>query len=237
MFLIQENIFSLSSPLFQEAFLPVPESPPFFVTFTLLLSLMGVSMIMALHPYRFILMFKAIFAKRNFSQLLKDNDSINEWLCFYLLVIVCFIEALAFYHIIQYFHIPVFEDLTYITKYYIGFAFVVAYNIIYFLTVIFCNWLFDRQNLTKAHIFNDIFHRFVAAAFIYPFLALTCYNPKINLSIFFLFIWLFLYILLGYKKLALYMKNAGLSQFFLYFCTIEISLIFVMIKLYFVLGK
>ncbi|MDR1345396.1 MAG: DUF4271 domain-containing protein [Bacteroidales bacterium] len=234
---LQEKIFSLPLPLFQEAFLPAPESSPLFITLILSLSLMSVSMIMGLHPYRLTQMLKAIFVKGRFSQLLKDNDSINEWLCFYLLVIICFIEALAFYCIINYLHMPAFENFTHEAKYYIGFSFLIAYNIIYFLSVIFVNWLFDRQHFTKAHIFNDIFHRFIASAFIYPLLAVTCYNPKINLSILILLVWALVYILLIYRKLILYIKNIGLFHFFLYFCTIEILLIFVMIKLYFVLGK
>jgi hypothetical protein len=192
---------------------------------------------MALHPQRLMLMFKSVFVKQHFSQLLRDNDTINERLYVFLIVIACTIEALAFYLIINYFHIPAFEDSTPETKFCIGLGFCAIYYIVYFLMITFVHWLFDHQELTKAHISNNILHHFVAAVYLYPFLALTCYNAKINLSILLLGIWAVFYILLIYKQLRLHINNVGLFHFFLYFCTTEILPILIIGKLYLVLGK
>jgi hypothetical protein len=237
MLLIQENLFSLTLPLSEEAFLPILKPAPFFITCVLSLTLMIATLLMTLQPQRFTLIFKFVFAKQRFSQLFRDNDAINKRLYVFLIIIACTIEALAFYLIINYFHIPAFEDSTPEMKFCIGLVFLMLYYIAYFLTITFVNWLFDYQELTKTHISNNILHHFAASACLYPFLALTCYNAKINLSVLLLAIWIVSYILLTYKQLRLYIKNIGLFHFFLYFCTTEILPVLIIGKLYLVLGK
>jgi hypothetical protein len=195
------------------------------------------TLLIALHPQRLMLMFKSVFVKQYFSQLLRDNDSINKRIYLFLIMIACAIESLAFYFIISYLHISVFEDFTPEIKFSIGLGLFTLYYIVYFLTIAFVNWLFDHQDITKMHIFNNILHHFVAPACLYPFLALTCYNHKINLSTPLLLIWALFYCALIYNQLRLYIKNIGLFRFFLYFCTTEILPVLIIGKLYFVLGK
>ena len=224
-------------PLPEEAFLPVPELTPLFITIILSLTLIVMALITTLHPQRSTLMVKSVFVKQHFLQLLRNNDDINERLYLYMIIIACTIEALAFHYIISYFQIPAFTDYTPEIKFSIGLGTFALYYITYFSAISLINWLFEHQEINKAHIFNNILHHFTASLFLFPFLSLTCYNAKINLSILMLIIWACFYILLIYKQLILYIKNIGLFYFFLYFCTTEILPVLIIGKLYFVLGK
>ena len=237
MLLIQEKLFSLTLPLPEEAFFSVPSPAPLFITIVLSLTLIVTALLMALHPQRFMLMVTSVFVKKHFSQLLRNNDSIYKRFYLFLIMIACAIEALACYFIINYFQISVFTDYIPEIKFGIVLGAFILYYIICFSAITFVNWLFDYQEVNKVHISNSIIHHFAASVFLFPFLSLTCYNAKINLSILILIIWAFFYILLIYKQLILYVKNVGLFHFFIYFCTTEILPVLIIGKLYLVLGK
>jgi len=235
MLLLQESLFSLTRPLQEEVLLPVTKPAPLFITILFILLLVVLSLFMIHYSHNFKLMYKAVFLNQPFS--FNKNNNNLEQLYLFLIITFCIIEALSFYCIINYLKIPIFNDTTPEKHFCVGLGCFALYYAIYFSMTTFINWLFNFQAITVEHISNKISHHLMASICIFPFLALTCYNYQINLSVLLLCFWTFFYILLIYKQTRLYIKNVGLFYFFLYFCTIEILPVLIIGKLYFVLGK
>lgn len=199
------------------------------ILFCAIFVLLTLIIVLGRRKFKFIV--RALYSPQDRSQLLRESKPLGEWIYAFLLLYIFIVQGLFFFLVIS----KLFPDAGAILPPSILLtACIAAFTADYFLKramVFILTHIFDCPEDRNTFKQNKFFHLVVNSLALFPLLLIAAYSGHFPILFVYAPIFAANYATMIYRTLTLKSQQLHIFQLFLYFCTLEILPILIIIKL------
>lgn len=208
-----------------------------WITFVILVILLLLSFVFFFYRRKIVLMIKALFSQRHFSQLLHEGKLFNERIYLFVLFIIFLTQGLLIYFLIEWFFPNLFDSVAPFLLYLILVGVVLLDYFLKMLVTYIFTYLFEYNEERSGYYLNKIFYYTLISLVLFPVLILVKYTGIREFLFIYLVVFIATYTVMCYRLFTLNLKKINPFHFFIYFCTFEILPYAFLVKLLFLLEK
>lgn len=208
-----------------------------WISFVFLVILLLLTFVLVFYRRKIVLMMKALFSQRHFSQLLHEGKLLNERIYLFDLFIIFLTQGLFIYFLLDIFFPNLLVSVTPIILYFILVGVVLVDYFLKMLVAFIFTSLFEYNEERSAYYLNKLFYYTLNSLALFPILMLVKYTGIWQFLFIYGAVFISTYIVMSYRLFTLNTKKINPFHFFIYFCTFEILPYALLVKLLFLLEK
>ena len=208
-----------------------------WITVVFLVILLLITFVLVFYRRKVVLMIKALFSQRHFSQLLREGKLLNERIYLFDLLIIFLTQGLFIYFLLDKFFPTLVASVTPLICYLILVGLVLFDYFFKMLVAFIFTYLFEYDEERSGYYLNKLFYYTLNSLSLFPILILVHYTGIWQFLFIYVPVFILTYILMCYRLFTLNTKKINSFHFFIYFCTFEILPYALLVKFLFLLEK
>ena len=208
-----------------------------WITIVFSVILILIAFVFVFYRRKIILMIKALFSQRYFSQLLREGKLLNERIYIFDLFIIFLTQGLFIYFLLDNFFPTLFTSVAPLICYLILVGLVLFDYFFKMLVALIFTYLFEYEEERSGYYLNKLFYYTLNTLSLFPILILVHYTGIWQIVLIYIPIFILTYTLMCYRLFTLNTKKINPFHFFIYFCTFEILPYALSVKFLFLIEK
>jgi hypothetical protein len=208
-----------------------------WITFVFWAILLLVTFVLVFYRRKVVLMIKALFSQRHFSQLLREGKLLNERIYLFDLLIIFLTQGLFIYFLLDRFFPTLFVSVPPLIWYLILVGLVLFDYFFKMMVAFIFTYLFEYDEERNGYYLNKLFYYSLNSLSLFPILILTYYTGVWQFLFIYVPVFISTYLLMCYRLFTLNTKKINPFHFFIYFCTFEILPYALLVKFLFLVEK
>jgi len=200
------------------------------ILFTLALIINAV--IFVVYRKKIILILKALFSQRSFSQLIREGKLLNERIVLLIIPVIFLLQTILLFTVLQFFFTDMVSNIQAYQLYLLLFVIVIAHYFIKIFLIFFHTVLFDQKQNRSYYYLYRLFYNYGNAVPIFFILPFSIFLNNKYLLLTYLIVFVFNFSFFAIRIFMLNIEKSNLFQFFVYFCTLEILPYLVIFKFF-----
>ena len=193
-----------------------------WITIVFSVILLLLTFVFVFYRRKIVLMIKALFSQRHFSQLLREGKLLNERIYLFDLFVIFLTQGLFIYFLLDKFFPTLFTSISPPICYLILVGLVLFDYFFKMLIALIFTYLFEYEEERNGYYLNKLFYYTLNSIALFPILILVHYTGIWQFLLIYVPVFVSTYTLMCYRLFTLNTKKINPFHFFIYFCTFEI---------------